>query len=339
MADLFSTNVLTAIVRDMRRTPGWLVRKYFPIVQTENTEEIHFDVENRPRRIAPFVSPVVAGRIVESLGFTTATFQPAYVKDKRVFDANRPMKRAMGEQIGGSLNPADRIRVLVAQELDDQIQMIDRRLEVMASESLRLGQVTVTGDEYPTKVVSYGRAAGHTITLTGGNRWGQTGIKPLDDLQTWAQLVLKATGTSPTEVTMDVNAWKLFRNDADVKERLDLRRVNDNAMSLDAQMQQGGVFQGTVDGFNIYTYSDWYVDTGGTEQPMLPANTVIMGGLGIQGVQAFGAIRDEDAGYQAMPFFPKSWVERDPSVRIMLMQSAPLVVPYRPNASLAATVN
>lgn len=56
------------------------------------------------------------------------------------------------------------------------------------------------------------------------------------------------------------------------------------------------------------------------------------------GYQAFGAIRDEAAGYQAMSFFPKSWVEQDPAVRYLMLQSAPLVVPYRPNASLAATV-
>lgn len=63
-----------------------------------------------------------------------------------------------------------------------------------------------------------------------------------------------------------------------------------------------------------------------------------MGGAQIQGVRAFGAIRDETAGFQAMPYYPKSWVDEDPSVRYLLMQSAPLVVPTRVNASFAATV-
>ena len=39
-----------------------------------------------------------------------------------------------------------------------------------------------------------------------------------------------------------------------------------------------------------------------------------------------------------MPFFSKSWTEPDPAVRYLLMQSAPLPVPYRINASLGATV-
>jgi hypothetical protein len=71
---------------------------------------------------------------------------------------------------------------------------------------------------------------------------------------------------------------------------------------------------------------------------ILPANTVLVGSSGIDGVRHFGAIRDLDAGIQARQYFVKSWVEPDPSRRFLLMQSAPLLVPYRPNAVLSATV-
>ena len=48
-------------------------------------------------------------------------------------------------------------------------------------------------------------------------------------------------------------------------------------------------------------------------------------------------IMDEKAAFKALRYFSKSWLEEDPAVRWLLMQSAPLVVPYRPNASLCAT--
>jgi hypothetical protein len=102
-------------------------------------------------------------------------------------------------------------------------------------------------------------------------------------------------------------------------------------------MGKGLTFMGNIDGFNIFTYADWYVDDNGNEQPMLPSGTVIMCGE-VLGVRAYGAIRDEESGYQALPFFIKSWVEKDPSVRFLLMQSAPLVVPYRVDATFCATV-
>jgi len=59
---------------------------------------------------------------------------------------------------------------------------------------------------------------------------------------------------------------------------------------------------------------------------------------GVEGYRAFGAIRDEEAGYQPLPYFSKSWIEKDPAVRWLLLQSAPLMVPYRINGSLSAQV-
>ena len=114
------------------------------------------------------------------------------------------------------------------------------------------------------------------------------------------------------------------------------RSVLPPPLNLGAQITEGGVFIG--DGFNIFVYSGWYIDDSGTEQPILPNGTVLMGSKQIMGYRAFGAIRDEQAGFQAVSYFVKSWVQEDPAVRYIMMQSAPLVVPYRVNASFCATV-
>lgn len=336
--NVFSTNVLIGVVASMKTAPMFMLDRYFSNVQTEESEEIHFDVVNRTRRIAPFVSPLVAGRIVESEGYSTKTFKPAYLKPKTPFNPRRALKRTAGEKIGGSLTAQQRIDKLVKQDLEDHVNQINRRLELMAVSALRLGAVTVTGDQYPTQVVNFGRAAGHTVVLGAGSKWSDAGIKPLDNLQTWSQLVLKTEGVKVNDVIMDVDTWVVFRDDADVKARLDTRRVTDNAMSMNAAIEEGGVYMGTVDGFNIYVYSGWYIDDSGVEQPILPSGTVILTGAVLEGVRAFGAIEDLDAGLRALEYFPKSWTEKDPSVRYIMTQSAPLVVPTRVNASFSATV-
>jgi hypothetical protein len=56
------------------------------------------------------------------------------------------------------------------------------------------------------------------------------------------------------------------------------------------------------------------------------------------GVRAFGAIQDVTAGNAAVPYYSTSKIEFDPSAIILLMQSAPLIVPTRVNASFSATV-
>jgi Phage major capsid protein E len=341
MSDIFSTDALVAVVQDLRVPSNGLAARYFGTGTEETTEEVHFDVENRPRRIAPFVSPLVAGKVMQSRGFQTKTFKPAYVKPKSVFTPNRALKRAMGERIGGGqLSPEQRMQLLVVQDMNDHIDMIQRRKEWMAAQVLHSGAVTITGDDYPAALVDFGRAAGHTVTLSGGARWGQAGVKPLDDLQDWSDTMVKNCGVAISEVTMTIDAWKIFRADADVQTRLDRFRAN-STLQPDAHKGEGHVFQGMVDQFAIYTYSAWYVDpTSGTETAMLPANSVICTGAPdqVEGISHHGAILDHDS-LQAMAYFPKSWVEPDPSVRFLLTQSAPLLVPYRVNATFRATVN
>lgn len=337
--DHFSTNYLTGVVNSLRSDSSFLADTFFPGQQTETSEEIHFDVEDDVMGLAPFVSPVVEGKVMSNLGYTTKTFKPAYVKPKHVFNPQMALKRTKGEQLGGTLSPEQRMRLIVAQHLMVQRDMLGRRLEWMAAQILATGSVTVTGDLYPTAVVNYGRAGGHTITLSGGARWGESGVDPLDDLQTWSDTMIQACGSKPTNVVMEVGAWKLFRKSATVIARIDLQRSANvrPTMSQDAIQEVGGTYMGTVDGFNIWVYSGYYKADNGTITPYMAANTVFMVGQ-LGGVQAFGAIQDEAANIAAIPYFSKSWVQQDPPRRMIMTQSAPLLVPYRPNASMAITV-
>jgi hypothetical protein len=340
MTTLFSTDTLAGIVQDLRVPASGLAAAYFTTMQESETEEIHFDVDNKPRRMAPFVSPLVAGKVVQSRGFQSTTFKPAYIKDKRTFTPTRAIKRAMGERIGGGdYSPEQRMQILLVQDLMDQLEMVERRMEWMAAQVLFAGAVTITGDQYPAALVDFGRAAGNTVVKTSGNYWSDSSVNPLNDLQDWSDAMVKATGVALTEVTMTVDVWKVFRSNAEVKTRLDRWRGN-SSMQADAHQREGRVFQGMVDQFAIYTYSGWYVDpTTGAETPFLPAGTVLgtAGAEFVEGVRHFGAILDV-AVLRAMAYFVKSWEEQDPSVRYLMLQSAPLLVPYRPNATMRAKV-
>ena len=75
-------------------TPSsFLLDTFFPNVQTSDKEEIFFDVTDSKPHISPFVSPLLPGKVVDSGGYQTKSFKPAYVKDKRRFDANIPYIR------------------------------------------------------------------------------------------------------------------------------------------------------------------------------------------------------------------------------------------------------
>jgi hypothetical protein len=340
MADLFSTDVLTTVVQSMLGNPSFLIDRYFPATQTETAEEIHFDVIDGKRRIAPFVSPLVEGQIVADRGYKTTTYKPAYIKDKRVFDMNRPLKRSAGEPIGGgSMSPMDRMRAMLAMSLQDQLDMLRRRMEVMAGQVLSIGKLTITGEKYPTAILDFGRSPANMPIAA--KLWSDPTALPLSDLDTWAMQVLQATGVMLTDVLMTPDVWSVFQTNPQVKDHLTIWRSLGQQPSLsgNAPILEGGVYMGNIGTYNIYVYSGWYVDpTDGSEHPILPAGSCILTSPALEGVKAYGAIRDEEAGLQAMPYFVKSWIEPDPSVRFIMMQSAPIVVPYRPNASLSAKV-
>jgi len=346
--DLFSTNFLVGVVEDLRSRPApvSLLSLFFPSMITEASEEIHFDTEDKPRRIAPFVSPLAQAQPVEQSGFATKTFKPAYAKDLRAFDSNRPLKRMMGEKLTGSMSPEQRIQAHLVMAIADQLSMLRRRKEVMASEVLRTGSSIIVGDSYPSVTVNFGRTGSLTKTLTGGAaEWDDAGIDPITNLEDWALEVLQLSGTAPTDVVMSIGAWRLFQMDGAGVLRprfvanIDLLRARDQgSIDLGPRTGVGCVLRGTLGNLRLWTYSDWYVDSAGVEQPIMPANSLIMGSASLEGVQCHGAIRDEEAGFQATEFWPKSWLTPNPSVRYLLGQSAPLVVPFRPNASLAAVV-
>lgn len=335
--DIFSIGTLNRVVAELPAPSPFILNSFFRDVQEETSEEIHFDVDNGRRRIAPFVSPIVAGQVVHSRGYTAKTFTPAYVKDKRVFNPGRAFKRAMGEKIGGSLSPAQRMQIALATDLLDQVEMLTRRMELMAVEALRTGSITVVGDNYPQVVVNFGRSASLTKALTLAARWGETGVSPLANLRDWALEVAKESGATANVVVMDPKAYALFAADPDVKAELD--RFRGSAVLNPTVIGEGGRYMGRVGDFDIWVYVGWYEDpVTKTVTAYLPDHTVILTGPDLEGTRCFGAIQDEEAGLQAMPYFAKSWVEKDPSARLLLLQSAPLPVPYRVNASLAATV-
>lgn len=335
--DIFSSAVLARVVAALPAPSFFFLNSFFRDVQEEQTEEIHFDVENSQRRLAPFVSPLVAGKVVREQGFTTKVFSPAYVKPKGVFDANRAFKRAMGERIGGSMTPSQRLELAVANALMDHIEQIDRRQEVMAVEALRTGKVVVVGDEYPEVEVDFGRAANLTKALLTTARWGESGVSPLNDIRDWSLEVTQASGSAANVVVMDAKAFKLFNADAEVQTLLNRFRGAD--MLAPTVVGEGGRYMGSVGEFDIWVHAGWYKHpTTGMLTPYMPDHTVIVTSADLEGTRCFGAIKDEEAGFQAMAYFSKSWVEKDPSARMLLTQSAPLPVPYRVNASMCATV-
>lgn len=336
--DIFDTNVLIGTVRSLKRPPTFLLDKFFPGIAESDSEFVSIDVDTGKRRMAPFCSPVVQGRIVEGRSIQTDTFRPAYIKDKRAPDLKRPVKRQIGERIGGNLSPEERMQANLQFELEDQVQSVDRRLVWMASNALLQGQITVTGEGFQTTVINFNRDPNLQISLAGSAAWGSAAY-PSDNFDDWSALVLESSGAIVTDLVFTPTPWKLFRADQKVKDSIWFPRSGDSSIELGGGIKNGAIYKGRWGDYDLWVYNDWYVDLNtDTSQPMIPDGYVIGGSTDMQGVRAFGSILDPNFAYGALAYAPRSWIENDPAQRVMMMQSAPVVIPSRVNAAFAANV-
>jgi len=331
---VYDTDTLLGVVNELDFFDPFLLSMFFPEVITFDTSKIDFDVISEDDSLAPFVSPMVAGKADKASGGELRSFKPAYVKPKSIVDPERVLKRRPGEQIGGALNPAGRRNAIIADILSEQRKRILRRFEWMAAQALLTGKVTVSGEDYPEAEVDFKRDAGNSIVLAGLNVWSDlANATPLDDIESWNDLAEAPV----TDLVMDSSAYKKFIKFQEVKDLMESRRGSESNIELGPENGKWVTYKGMVGSYRVWIYKGYYT-VNGVKTPYIPADTVIACSSALEGVRAYGAILDGEAGYQAMEMFPKNWANKDPAVEYIMTQSAPLMIPKRVNASVAIKV-
>lgn len=342
--DNYTPRRIVGVIESLENEPiTFLLDRYFSEQEFSTDERIYFDVIDKVRRLAPFVSPLMEGKLMEHRGFETRSIEPAYVKPKSMIDPNQHMfKRRPGEPFAGNMSPAARRDQIAGELIEEHEMTITMREEVMASELLRLGQVTISGDGYGTIVVDFGRDAALTVALTGGARWSQAGATPLANLEAWALLVRqKSGGAIIRDWIMATDAFAALRarlTDAEKSVLFDSQRASTSRVELGPRTAEKVKFEGTIGQYSFWTYVDTYQDEDGVARDVMPSGTVVGAAPELDGLRLYGAIRDIEAGLVAERTFVKRWVHPDPSVEYVMTQSAPLVVALRPNASFGAIV-
>ena len=103
-----------------------------------------------------------------------------------------------------------------------------------------------------------------------------------------------------------------------------------NLIDPGGQIAPGAVYKGKWGQYDLWLYNEWAVDENNVEKPLT--------GPDLMGTRAFAQIMDPDFNYEALPFAPKTWTQKDPAQRFLMMQSAPVVIPSRVNASMSIQV-
>lgn len=349
MDHLYTTTALTAVVPTLIRSSHFILDTFFNTVKTFDTASVIIDLQHGRRRVAAFCAPNVEGKVVSEQGYESREFTPAYIKEKTPLTPYRAVERTLGESYGGGeVTPMEKMLLRIGWTLQDHLDAIARRKELMAVEAMIKSTVTCKGEGYRTTTVDFLRKPTLTFVNLGTDKWDGSDSDPLSDLQHWVSSVKRVEGAVIDTIVMDLDSWEACWKSEKFRMALDSRHL---AVAADHGPTTGAIMVGpsvTADGvdwkgkigtLDIYVYDEVYEDPeDGVTKPYLPSGTVIGGCAEIRGTQLHGAILDEDANLQPKMFHVKSKLEFDPPARIILTQSAPLVVPQRPNASFSAKV-
>ena len=336
----YDTHTLLGVVRKVNPPNLFWLNLCFNSEVAFDTEYIDFDIVDKGRRLAPFVSPMAQGKPMRQEGYMTRRFKPAYIKPKDNVDPRRLIKRTPGEAIGGDMSMEARRNAAIADITLTQREMIMRRWEWMAAKAILDDQVVISGEDYPSVTVTFGRATNQTLALLTTDAWDDSGkLDVLDDLDDWTLRMQRASGYAPTQMIMGLDAYAAFTGKQQVKDQMDTTRrgtvVDLRAIGTGEAVQ----FRGTVGPLDVYTYNDIYEDNNGNVVDMMDSESlVLINPAGVSGVRCFGAIMDPKAGYRPASMWPKNFMSEDPPAEFIMTQSAPLMVPTRPNASMRVKV-
>jgi hypothetical protein len=342
--EIYSTAYLMGLVASMKRVPNFFLSTFFNSVELFDTEKVFFDMITENPLVAPFVSPLSAGKPMQTGGYSTKSFSPAYIKPILPVRPTDTVDRMAGEGLLGEMTKEQRLTAIVAQKVETILRMFNRRLEVMASEAIVYGRQTVIGEGF-NAVVSFGRDSSLVFALGGANKWDNvtSGVydAPIaDQLETWSALIDGFNGGYEMLI-MDADAWNLFRKNKYVLEELDSQNKGSSSSIITSpEAMADGVpqFKGRLGGFEIWVYNATYRDpVDNTLKKLIPTKTAVLTGRAIEGVRAFGAVMDLDK-LVPVEIYTDSFDTKEPSMRYIRGQSAPLMVPKRVNSAVVVTV-
>lgn len=328
---------------ELRSTDAWIDFEKLPI---------------RKRKLAPFVLPKGRGRGVWEDAQRAYRFKPGYIKVEETIDDEMPLtfQPGMGSVFEASqLTDMQRLDLIRASMLSAMNDAVDRRLEWMRARAIIDGTYTMkydTGEEF---IINLQRDSSHTITLTSGNRFGDSGVSIVDFIQARVDQMNNAEfGGLVRRITMSSKVAKIVRKDAEFLEHLDTT-IRGATITVERGLVSGGANGGKVYKFGemlvggasgitieLWVNDETYLADNGTVTRYLGENQMLFTAdpASIMGYMAYGKIVDRDAGYQALPKFPKNYEVRegDITTEYMNLKSAPLAVTINPDATLVATV-
>lgn len=345
---IYDPRTMGEVIRRNPPVKTFLKSTFFRKVKTFVTPTVDVDFKKGSRKLAPFVSRKVGGKIVPNTGYYTKTYTPPLVSPEKVTTIDNLLKRAPGESITDGLSPADRAVRKMSEDFIDLDEMITRREEWMIAQALYTGKIPIVG-EGVNEEIDFNFT--HTESLTSTKKWNAKDADIIGDLRRWRKTVQVDGFVNPNIALVADDVVDVMLNNEKFKSLLDNKRY-ELAVIKPRELPSGATYIGTIAllGMDIYTYNEWYLDDWSNpakpiNQPLVPDGTVALLSTDADYAFYYGEVTlmkgsDENATFVTSTGarIPDTYTKRKPARRFLQLNSAPLPVPREVDSWFVAKV-
>lgn len=346
---IYDPRVLDQVIRLLPTTGGFFRDTFFKRRIPVTGTKIDVDFYKGKRRIAPFVNPKSAAKVVEKIGYKTNTFETPLLKPKDVTTVENLSVRLPGENLYGGFTREERALALLTDKLAEFNDSLIRREEWMASQAMLTGKISVIG-EGVNYTIDFGFS--NKEALSGAALWSSGTSDPLADIDRWVLTCQKNGYHTPNVCLMSADTHNAF-----MKRLIALGYMNQYSGNVELatikpnQLSENVIYGGMILKYNmpIYIYNEWYIDDWTNpdtpvENPIVPNGTCLLGSTNAKTAIYYGEITlaDETSGTSFKSVLADkaadTWITKDPAARYLAMHSRPLTAPQEVDSWYVATV-
>ena len=346
---IYEPRTMMGVIRKLPPVHTFFRSTFFFHEKTFVTKSVDMDYKKGARKLAPFVSREIGGKVVPNTGYTTETYTPPFIAPDKVTTIDDILDRQPGESLYSGRTPAQRAVIQMSEDFTDLREMIMRREEWMCAQAMLTGKIVVLG-EGVKDTIDFRFTNLLDISKDAKRKWkGGTAQNKYADLKAWHEKVQKEGFTNCNVCIMASDVVTEFLVDEQIQKLLDVKNYA-LAVIKPTQKENNVTYIGTIHelGLDLYQYNEWYVDdwtdpANPVELPMVPAGTLMMASTHAKYSMYYGAIsilnqRTEKWETVAGKYVPDTFIKKRPDRRFLSLQSAPVPVPHEVDSWITVKV-
>lgn len=339
----YSTYSLIQANKQIAKPKSFLRDRYFPTNPSTdifNTEQVLIEIGEGRKKLAPFVTPLKGGVLLERDASRLESFTPPTIAPARTLTADMLTKRGFGEALGGNLSPEQRSQQYLLTDIDDLGNAITRREEKTAADILFSNKCImkhIADDTETAEAIQldFTNDSDNKALYVPSAKWTISTPYETIERDIFAMIsMLTSRGLAATDLILGTEVALVLKNNAEFIKRLDTDNLDVGAVTAVKDVQ-GGSLWGTliVMGFslNLFLYNDTYEDENGKIKTYIPSDMVCLTAPSA-GRTCYGAHSLIEEGNNDFTTYngariPHYTVNRENGIRKITVYSHPVLLP------------